>query len=56
MPKEYISIAECAKDKKIARNSVYLAIGRGKLDTEIIAGRQVIIKNDKYNNYQPKSK
>lgn len=48
---KYISISDAAKGKKVSRTAVYLAIARDKLDTKYIAGRQVIILNDKYNNY-----
>ncbi len=54
MSKEYISISDAAREKGCARNSIYVAIATKKLDSEVIAGKPVILKNDKFNIYKPK--
>ena len=48
---KYISITQAANEKKKSRTSIYVAIGRRKLDSEFIAGKQLIIINKKYREY-----
>jgi predicted DNA-binding protein YlxM (UPF0122 family) len=51
---EYISITEASKEKSTTRQTIYNAIYRKELDIKKIADKQVIIKNQKYEAYQPK--
>jgi predicted site-specific integrase-resolvase len=49
---KYLSISEAAKEKQTARNTVARWIKEGKLTVELIAGRRVIVQDDKYTNMQ----
>lgn len=51
---EYISAADAARKKSCTRPTVYKAIDQGKLDTETVAGRRVIIVNQRFNDWTPK--
>lgn len=53
---EYISVSDAAKEKKVTRTAIYIAIGDGRLDPTKIAGRIVILLNKKYNSYKKQTK
>lgn len=52
MINKYISITDAAREKKKSRTSIYVAVGRGKLDSIFIAGKQLIIVNKKYREFK----
>ena len=50
--KEYLSITQASNLKKVARNSIYVAIATGKLDSLTIAGKLLVVKNQKFDSYK----
>ena len=49
---EYISITAAAREKNVSRQSIYYAIATRKLDSEKVADRIVVVKNQKYEDYK----
>lgn len=48
-----IRISEAAKKKKVARTTIYEWIKRGLVNTEEILGKQVILRDEKFENLKP---
>jgi len=51
---ELISITNAAKEKGVSRPLIYQLLGARKLDSKEIAGKILVIKNQKYLDYQKK--
>lgn len=45
---EYLTITQAANEKKCIRHTIYRWINKNLIDTEIIAGKKLVVKNDKY--------
>jgi len=48
----YISISQAAKDKDVSRPAIYFAIKSKTLDMDIIAGKTLVVLNERYYEYK----
>lgn len=48
----YINISQAAKQKGVSRGSIYQAIALRRIDSEMIAGRVVVVDNEKFQKYK----
>jgi hypothetical protein len=52
-PPRYVSFTDAAEEKSCGRNTLYRAARDGRIDAEEVAGRHLVVANEKFEQFEP---
>lgn len=52
-PNDLISFTDAAREKDCGRNTLYRAVEDGRLNSVEVSGRQMLVRDDAYLNFEP---